>query len=64
MSWNEGWNDGSGKGKYCKLRPHEPTLVDVEGLEGEGSEGVEVPIAINDPDAEQETDKVGVRNVC
>ena len=63
MSWNERWNDGGGKGEDGELRPHEPTLMEVERLKVEGSEGVDVPIAVNDPSAKQNPDKVGVGKV-
>jgi len=63
LSWNERWNDGGGKGEERKLGPHEPTLVEVERLEAECSKGVDVPIAVNDPSAKQNPDKVGVGEV-
>ena len=62
-SWNECWNDDSSKCENCELGPHEPTLVEVYRLKGKGSEGVEIPIAVNDPGAKQNPSKVGVCEV-
>jgi len=64
LSWNERWNNGSRKGQNCELCPHESTLVEIERFEGEGSKRVDVPIAVNNPRAEQNPDEVGVCNVC
>ena len=64
LGWNERWNNGGGEGQNRELCPHQSTLVEIERLEGEGSERVDVPIAVNNPGAEQNPDEVGVCNVC
>ena len=63
LSGNKRRNNGSGKAQNCELCPHEPTLVEVKRLKGEGSKRVDVSIAVNNPGAKQNPDEVGVCNV-
>jgi len=51
LGWDERWDDESGKGKNSKLGPHWPTLMKVERFKGEGTQGVDIPVQINDPGA-------------
>ena len=63
LGWDEGWNNCSSKCQDSNLRPHEQTLVKVEGLKDEGSKRVDVPIAVNNPCAKQNPDEMGVCNI-
>ena len=40
-----------------ELRPYQPTLVEAERLMDEDPNGVDVPVAINDPGAEQDANE-------
>ena len=39
------------------LRPYQPTLVEAEWSMNEGSKGVDVPVATNDPGAKQNSNE-------
>ena len=43
--------------KNHELRPYQPTLVEAERLMNEGSKGVDVPVATNDPGAKQNSNE-------
>ena len=63
LSWDERWDDESSKRKNSKLDPHEPTLTEVERFKGEGTQGIDVPVHINDPGTMQNPDEVSVCHV-